>query len=47
VVRQKWPPPPPVTMGNPSKFCTRNGRFRIFSSYRLNQGQKGISRPAD
>jgi len=46
VVRQEWPPrPPALTMSKPSRFCTCNGRFRIFSSQHLNQGQKGPASP--
>jgi hypothetical protein len=39
------PRPPALTMSKPSRFCTRNGRFRIFSSHHLNQGQKGLASP--
>jgi hypothetical protein len=32
-------------MSSPADFALRNGRFRIFSSHHLNQGQKGLARP--
>ena len=45
VVRQICPLAHQPRQWPPSRFCTRNGRFRIFSARHLSQGRKGLADP--